>query len=371
MILALSIVSLALAAEPATVPVAPPAPPVESHIKVLRDDRSSTMPSLANVAVIISCGSKPNFDYEKETAEFAASLKPLSSITAVVAFNNASAAEITGWFNDIGTQLQGNDPYRLLIVSLSCPATGGDEDLEVLGNGLAFADLVKAVRPIAASELWIIDTSREGYGITADDIAHAGLPDAFAISTGGPGKLAPGGLIGAAAMAVKKNGAQALNLDALYFNGIKPMVPSLELYTSAGINRDDAWGNNGGRTILPAAPLIVTPMAAVKPPVVTHRNIPTGCWVAGGGVLTMIGGAVLAGSAGDHYNTLTEYNNVGGESQADLTREINAYKLSTGLAIGVGTLGVLMTAGGVTWTVVDHNHHVSVTASPVGIIGSF
>jgi hypothetical protein len=366
MTIALFLIALAQAAEPATAPVAPP----ESHVTVVRDDRSSVPNGLTNVAVLISCSSKPNFDYEKETAEFAASLKPLSSITTVVAFNNASAAEITGWFHDADALLQGNDPYRLLIVSISCPATGGDEDLETLGNGLAFAELVKAVRPIASSSLWLLDTSREGYGITADDIAHANLPDAFAISTGGPGKVAPGGLIGAAATVVKKNGAQVLSLDTLYFSGIKSMVPSLELYTSAGMSRD-AWGNNGGRTILPAAAPLIVSIGDVKPPTPTRRPIPKGCWVAGAGALTMIGGSVLAGEAGGHYRKLEEYNNVGGETQEELTAEIKAYELDRGLAIAVGGVGALLTVGGLTWTVVDHNHHVKVTASPAGITGSF
>lgn len=367
MFLALSLLaSLVIAAEPTPVSVTPQ----PEHIRVLRGQLGD-LNSLSNLSVTISCASKSGFDYTSETRELNDALMPISAMNVVVSMEDATGPEITGWFNDLASKLDGQDPVRLLKISLSCSATGGDEDLEVLGNGMTFADLTKAVRPIASSSLWLLDTSRESYGITADDVAHSGLPDAFAISTGAPGKIAPGGLIGAAAKVIKANGGNALSLDGLYYHGIKPAVPSLELYTSAGINRDDQWGNNGTRTVLPAGPLIA-PLADVKPPTVaTRRPIPKGCWVAGAGVLTMIGGSILAGDASSHYNTLTTYNNVGGESQEELTAEIKAYELDRGLAIGVGTLGALMTAGGVTWTVVDHNHHVSVTATPVGISGSF
>lgn len=367
MFIVLYCLSLAFGAEPTPVPAAPP-----EHIRVLRGDLNTLgSTSLSNLSVTISCTSKPGFDYTGENAALNQTLMPLSSVDIVVNMEDATGPEIVGWFNELATQLNGKDPFRLLVVSVSCSAKGGDEDLEVLGNGLAFTDLAKAVRPVAASSLWLLDTSQESYGITADDVAHAGLPDAFAISTGAPGKIAPGGLIGAAAKVIKANGGNALSLDGLYYTGIKPAVPSLELYTSAGITAGNMWDGNGGRMILPAAPLIV-PITDVKPPTIAHRTtIPKGCWVAGAGVLTMIGSSIIAGAAGGHYDTLTTYNNVGGETQEQLTAEVNAYQLNTGLAIGVGTLGALMTAGGVAWTVMDHNHHVSMTATPVGISGSF
>lgn len=365
MILALSfLATVALASEPTPVPAAPP-----EHIRVLRGDLNQ-LGALSNLSVTISCGSKPGFDYTSEPKMLNDALVPISNMNVVVNMEDASSTEITAWFGNLASQLDGQDPVRLLVVSVSCSATGGDEDLEVLGNGLAFADLIKAVRPIASSSLWLLDSSREGYGITADDVAHAGLPDAFAISTGAPGKIAPGGLIAAAAAVIKANGANALNLDRLYNTGIKPAVPNLELYTSAGINPSDAWGGNGGRVIVPAAPLIVS-IADVKPPTVTRRPIPKGCWMASAGVLTMIGGGILAGNANAHYATLDGYNQNGGVTQAELTSEIGAYKLDTGLAVGVGTLGVLMTAGGTVWTVVDHNHRTSLTVSPVGVSGTF
>lgn len=364
MIIVLSLfTSLAFATEPTPGPTAPP-----EHIRVLRGELSE-LGSLSNLSVTISC-SKPGFDYTSETRALNNALLPISAMNVVVSMEDATGPEITGWFNNLATQFDGQDPVRLLVISISCPATSGDEDLEVLGNGLVFADLTKAVRPVASSSIWLLDTSREGYGITADDVAHSGLPDAFAVSTGAPGKIAPnGGLIAAAAEVIKANGGNVLSLNGLYFTGIKPAVPSLELYTSAGISRDDAWGNNGGRTILPTGPLIV-PITEVKPPTVVRRPIPKGCWVAGAGVLTMVGGSIFASNASGHYNTLTTYNNVGGEPQAELTAKVNAYKLNTGLAIGVGALGVLMTAGGAVWTVVDHNDR-TVTATPVGISGTF
>ena len=369
MLFALYLVSfIAFAAEPTPAPVVPPAPPTTEHIRVLRGQLGD-LNSLSNLSVTISC-SKPDFDYMSEPRELNDALMPISAMSVVVSMEDATGPEITAWFNDLASNIGGQDPLRLLVISVSCPATGGDEDLEVLGNGLAFGDLAKAVRPIASSSFWLLDASREGYGITADDVAHAGLPDAFAISTGAPGKIAPGGLIAAAADVIKANGGNALSLDGLYYHGIKPMVTN-ELYTSTGITTGNMWDGNGNRMVLPAGPLIV-PLEDVKPPTVTTRRpIPSGCWMAGAGVLTMIGGAVLGGDANAHYVTLDGYNQKGGETQAELTAEISAYKLDTGLAIGVGTLGALLTAGGVVWTVVDHNHHVSMTATPVGVSGTF
>lgn len=367
MILALSLlVATALAAEPTPATITSPTQPTE-HIRVLRGNLDEIGP-FSNVSVTISC-SKPGLDYTSEPKALNDALMPVSAMNVIVAMEDATNPEITAWFSSLADQLDGKDPFRLLVVSISCPATGGDEDLAVLGNGLAFSGLAKAVRPIAASSLWFLDTSREGYGVTAYHVAHADLPDAFAVSTGAPGKIAPGGLIGAAAKVIEANGGNALSLDGLYYTGIKPKVSNLELYTSAGINAGNMWDGNGNRMVLPAAPLIV-PITDVKPPTVARRQIPKGCWVAGAGVLTMIGGSILAGEAGGHYNALVDYNEYGGVTQEQLTAEINAYKLDTGLAIGIGALGVLMTAGGVTWTVVDHNHR-TITATPVGVSGTF
>lgn len=383
--------SHAIAADPTTV-ASPPAPPV-SHITVTQHD-TNALAGAQNIAVSISCTPTANgptkfqdlppalTDYRTESVAFLAAMNRRSDVSLLVDMNNATSAEILDWFK---TQAEiTNEPVRMLFIAVSCPAWGGDTDEEELGvNGapLAFADLLTAAKPLAMSSVTILDASRNvsaaldggsaSFGPTADDVVkdHI-LPDAFAISSSAPGKYGGPGLIGAVAKVIDATNGGQIDLNALYYLGVKAQAPtSLELFTSMGVVSPDTWNGNTGRLVLPGGKLITPPVTAL-PPAVTppKRNTPKGCWVAGGGAAVAIAGSIFAVRASDDYDKLKTYNKVGGESQTELDEAVKAYR--TDLTIGVAGLGlgVLAIAGGTTWTVIEEGrkHHTEVTITPTG-----
>ncbi len=279
---------------------------------------------------------------------------------------NATPEETLAWFSALDEQYQ--DPVRLLIISISCPAWGGDTDEEVLlmnGGTLPFADLLTAVAPIATSSLWLLDTSRDvsaalednvlSFGSTADDVVRYGIvPDAFAISSSAPRTFGERGLIGAAAYVLEQTKGEPLSLEAFYTRGIKVTAPQLELYASSGTEASRAW--TPGRTVLPGGGLIEEaptiepelPMIEPKKPFVFT---PGHGLVIGGGVGMLAGGAFALQATGD-YRMLAEYNE-SGATQEELDQAAQRYRRNTRLAVGIGAVGILAEASGISLIVLE------------------
>lgn len=380
----------AFAADPTI--VLPGAAPDESHITVVRTGGSDSLDH-QSVAIVLWCAptaepkwryvaENPNANYEAESQAMLAALTERSDISTLVFMGNPTANEITTWFTDFTVKL-GNKGgvYRDLTVSVSCLVTDGDTDSEKLrtrdavGNdgGLMFADFAAAASRLSAQSLWLLDTSRDQssviggptYGITANDLT--GVPNAVAISTGAPGKYAGGGLIGAAAQVIRDTKGGELTFGQLYYSGIKPRVPQLDLYSSLGLVPGDAW--TADRKVFVGGPLIVAPKTVTLPkdPIATtsRKKIPPGCYMAGAGVLGLIGAGVTAGQASTHYDKLVLYNNEGGESQSELDEAVDGYRTNTVLAVGLGVLGSAALIGGTTWAILDHGH-TTVEVVPTG-----
>ncbi len=364
-------------------------PPAVSHIVTdIRGDTNSLV-GTQNMAIVLWCQpagdgelakkigyTSPNF--QSESKAMIGSLTPRPDITALVVMNNPTASEVTDWLKHQAESL-GGDKYREILVSVACPATGGDTDEERLftrevmdpnTGGLAFADLAIGINAIANSTVWLLDASRNlsvatgipTFGPTADDLAKLGVKDSFAISSSASGKYGDAGLLTSAAHVIAQSKGGALSLDTLYYTGIKAQTTMLDLGTSLG-TPGDGWTDNQQRVILPGGSLLI-PITEMKMPI-KRKSVPTGCWVAGGGALTLIAGSVFAIQASTYYDTLDMYNRVGGESQAELDATVDAYRLNTGLAIGFSSLGALATASGITWTVLDKNEKAG-TIVPTG-----
>jgi hypothetical protein len=328
----LLILSSSLAQDTGTTPVA--------GMHIVENVRGNTNAVIGgqNLAIVLWC--QPNGDnelakkitsvspaFEADSKAFESSLMPRSDITTLVMMNNPTASEVTDWLKVQAGNLDG-EAYRQVIVSVACPAVGGDMDEERLltrevtdpnTGGLTFADLATGVSAIANTTVWILDASRDlsgatgspTFGPTADDVAKLGIKDAFAISSSASGKYGNAGLLTAASAVIARTNGGTIDLATLYYSGIKPMASALELGTSLG-TPGDGWTNNQQRIILPGGPIIVS-VADVTPPM-KRKKVPTGCWVAGGGVLSLVAGSVFAIEAASHYDTLEQYNVVGGAS---------------------------------------------------------
>ncbi len=275
-------------------PAASPVPAVESHITVVRPGSGDTLPGATNIVVTISCQpgtpSKFNYlapelvDYTSENAAFRAAAEKRSDIHLVANIQNATPAETLAWLKTLHEEF--DEPVRQIMVTVSCPAWGGDQDEELLlmnDGTLSFTDLLTAVAPIARSSIWFLDASRNvsgaltenvsSFGPTADDVVKYGIvPDAFAVSSSAPGKYGGPGLIGAAAKVLAQSKGGPIDLQTLYHLGVKPAVPTLELFTSMGVMEPDAWNGNLTRPVLPGGSLIV-PVTEVKPPVARPRLV--------------------------------------------------------------------------------------------------
>ena len=400
MISSLLLLSLpsALAGDPTILP--PSAAPDESHIVEVR--HTSDVLGASTMAIVLSCqplggelGTKMGYSsptYVAESAKLAAALTPRSDVQTIVVMNNPSAEEVTTWLKDTASVLNG-DTYRMVMISVACPATGGDTDDERLltrevtdphVGGLAFADLAAGIAPLTNSSIWLLDASRDisaaagvpTYGPTADDVAKFTLRDTLGISSGPSGRYAGGGLLEAAADAIAMSKGANLSLEAFFYRGIKMEAPTLEITTSMGLLPNDAWNQNMSRPVFVGGPLITVPVATLPTdgPNVPKKKFPPGCIMAGAGVLSLIGTGITAGAAGNFYDTLVLYNKEGGESQAELDVAANGYRTNTGLAIGLGVLGSAAVIGGTTWTILDHGHtkvEIVPTGNGVMVGGTF
>ena len=387
MALFLLLPSLATAAD---LPTSSPAP-----IEVVRSGTST--PGAATMGIVLWCEGSGvptmprDTSHETDGRLMADVLRQRSDVEVLIVMNDPTADEVRVWFAEYAGNMA--DEHREVFIAVSCPATGGDSDEEILATrdatstdgGLSFADLAMAVKPLARSSVWLLDTSRDWqmqfgtttYGATADDVIKYGLPDILAISSGPPGTYATGGLIAAAASVIRDTKGEPISLDTFFYLGIKPQLATTELQilTSMGTYPGDAWNNNRGRSMFIGGPLIV-PVADMPPPVTPKkRRIPPGCAVAGSGVLTLIGASVLAGNAAADYQWMDEVNDGSREAtDTELNDRVNRYHLNTGFAIGTGVVGLTALAGGVAWTVLDDNDRkieVIPTGTGVEVHGTF
>ncbi|MFA6018208.1 MAG: hypothetical protein WCT28_00355 [Patescibacteria group bacterium] len=401
--LALSLViSFALATE-----AAPKLETPESHIVQVRETTDPIKTS--TIGLVLSCQpggpselakrisyTEPSFQAEGEA--MAAALTERSDVKTLVVMKNPTAAEANEWFKSTEKDLDGNR-HELMFLAISCPGIDGDIDAERLltrevetidSGGLAFADLVAGVNAIADSSVWIIDASRNlgldtaTLGPTADDLGKLGAKDALGISSSESGINGNGGLLGATAAVIKESAGKRLTLDGFYYRGIKPRV-ELELSTSMGRQANDAWNGNKERLILLGSPLMVTPPITtpivVNVPNVTDAPIssiggaptpgsktikprafkfrPSHGLIAGG-TIALIGSGVFAVEATGHHGTLSDFNEFGGESNFELQQEVSAYRSDLGIAIGLGTIGIIGIGSGVAWTIMPTRNGIAV-----------
>lgn len=319
--------------------------------------------------------------FEEETAAFVASIGPRTDVAMIVTMNNPTAKEIADWLASQKKNIEG-EKYRQVIISISCAAIGGDTDEERLltrevtneeVGGLPFADLALGIHAIAESSVWLLDTNRDlsaatrspMFGPTADDVAKYGLKDMFAVSSSTSGKYGNAGLLTTAANIIASTNGGPLTLDAFYYSGVKLMAAStLDLGTSLG-TPGDWWTGSPERKVLPGGQPIAQIAEVTQS--VTKKKFdfrPSYGVIAGGGA-SLIVSTIFAIQAGGRHATLVDFNEFGGMTQTELDHEVRAYRLNTGLATGLGTLGVLATAGGVTWTVIDKNE-TTITLVPTG-----
>ncbi len=322
--------------------------------------QTSELPGGSTMAVVLWC--KDSAD----SAALVAALEPRNDVQTLVTMNNPAAADVETWLKNTRDDL-GGETYREIVISIACPATGGDTDEEILSNGLAFATLASGIAPLAQSSVWLFDTSRSTYGITADD-ATKYLRDVLAISSGSPGRFAGGGLIMAAASSIAATHGAKMTLEDFYYRGIKPGAPTLDLFTSMGFVPNDGWSGNMARMVFVGSTPVPV-IANIAPPMMPKKNrkIPAGCVLASSGILVMIGSGAVGLSATGTYDQLLALNDVGG-SQADLNAAVSEYETATGVALGLGIAGALATVGGVTLTVLDDgNAKVEIVPAATGI----
>lgn len=339
----------------------------------------------------------PSFQAEGEA--MVAALTERSDVKTLVVMKNPTAVEANEWLKSTEKDLDGNK-YQLMFVAFSCPGVDGDIDAERLltreveavdSGGLAFADLVAGANAIADSSVWIIDASRNlgldtaTFGPTADDLGKLGAKDALGISSSQSGVNGNGGLVSAAAAVIKESGGAKLALNDFYFHGIKQRTADLELSTSMGRQANDAWNGNKERPILLGGPLITTPLISIPlgsatsianapnitdapissiggaptPRSTTFKLRPSHGLIAGGTIALIAGGAFAIEAAG-HHGTLSDFNKFGDESNSELQREAKAYRTDLGLAIALGTIGVIGTVGGIACTVMPTGNVVTV-----------
>ncbi len=379
----LSLLTTAFAADPATI----------TTVRTTGD-----MPESATVAIVVNCWPSEALPQLKHTNEIqalvtdsasvVASLTARSDIGSLVAMNNPSKDEMFSALDGIADGL-GDLQYGKLLFVYTGLATGGDTNEETLlcrtAEGIPFADIASKLKPIATTSIALIDASwnmssvapdlGNAYGPTANDWLIAGMPDGFAISAGPEGKYTGIGFMAALAKTLLDSKGGKVSMGSLLV-GLRSNAPLLELGLSTGVNPKDQWTGNTERMILPGGPLLVASSATLPKSTATTRKgkIPNGCYMAGGGVLALIGGSISAVNASTAYSTLVEYDAVGGETQDELDTAANTYRTNVVLGASLGGVGVLALAGGITWTVLDHGKH-TVTITPTGngavVSGSF
>lgn len=366
--------SVALAADPFTTSPATPAP--QNGITTIR--MSANAPEVSTMAVILTCGT----EYEAEALELYRSLMPRSDIDTLVTIWEPTANEVRNWFTSTLPAEMGSGRYRLTIVGLACEGEGGDVDEEVLhtrnseiDGGLPFVDLVIGIRSLTTGAIWLIDASRDGLGVTGDDVVKLGGGDALAISTGPPGTTAGGGLLGAAASVIESAGGGPITLEGLYYLGIKQKLAGtdLNIYTSMGLLPGDEWNGNRARLVLPGGPLIEPAPAPFIPPAIpltdpnVRKPVPAGCWVAGAGLLTtVVGGGINLGIASSDRSWIAGVNDgTIDATDAELNagvRHMRTHAVIGGIFTGIGGAALV---GGTTWTIIEVRER-TVTVTPAG-----
>lgn len=398
----IALLASAFAADPTIVngpAVSPEAAPItDSHIVVIR--RAAELPNATTMAIVLwfspdpssEFGKKltytnPSFQYDSD--QLFAALYPRSDVQTLVVMNNPTAAEVTGWLATEHLNLDG-DTYREIFLSVAGPATGGDTDEERLltrdvtdpnQGGLSFTDLVSSIVPLTECSVWLLDASRNitgaldpgatSFGPTANDIT---MRETLVISSSASGRYGNGGLLIAAADVIKESKGGKLTLNQLYYGGIKVKAATLDTSTSMGILPNDGWDQNFERSIFIGGPLIAPVTASTLPKISATKHghhVSSGWYLAGGGALALIGGGITTTGALNDYGTLTRYNLEGGESQSELDTAVNSYRTNVVLAGGLGGIGVLALAGGLTWAALDHGHHtVTITPTANGAVVS-
>lgn len=340
---------------------------------------------LGTLAVVMSCGEP----YTKDSDLLSGVLESRKDIDGLVRFNDATPNDIMGWIHSGAQNLDGAQFHRLLL-TVSCVALYGDEDDEGIQTGgglLHFSDMALGLDKMAESSVLVFDTSRIGYGVTADDPIRLGMHDVFAISSGPPGKFAEAGLIPVVTAVLDASKGGLLTLDDLS-KGLKAKAVELnvdlDFYNSRGILTVDQW--SGGRQVLKGGGLIaiapdLAPSVAQlaqggNPPiaqgVTTDRSthhLPPGLIVAGGGVAAGIGAGVFGASAAKEYKLLGEYNDLGNTTDDKLNATVGRYHLDTGLTVGLGIGSVALLGTGITWSLLDHGAHpVTITPTGTGVV---
>lgn len=362
--------------------------------------RRAEAPTGQIMAVVLNClpvtgemGKKFGYieqDYGTASARLAAALSARRDIGTLVLLRNPTASEVEAWLKATALDLSGNK-YQEVLVAASCPAHGGDTEEEILltreaitaSDGLPFSTLTGGMGRLAESSFWLLDASRDvaaavgdsTYGPTADDVVATGLPAAFAISSGPPGRYAKGGLLEAAATAIEKSGGAPLSLGEFYYRGIKPLVPELDTYTSLGAVPGDVW--NPEKFVLPGEPKIIETPPVTAPPTVTKKDwklpqkLPPYTLIGAGGVALSAGG-IFAARAVEPHRALARCAAEGCD-QTELTAATANFVGNRNAAFILGSIGVGAVGGGTWWllagdhqkdtTVAFNNHGVTVTGS--------
>lgn len=347
-----------------------PAPP-EAAVRVIRDNGGQGI-----IAVIINCSPSP----ESESKKLEKVLETRSDIGTLVVAEGAGPEEVIKVFTDLTAEV-GEVPADLAFVSLECPGIGGDQNMEQLGTKagpLSFAELQKAMKPLAKSFFVLLDSSRNSFGPTANDIPESGiLPDAMAISTGIESFTAPGGLIVAAAETIEKSQGGMITLGSFYKDGVKVAARHLDL----GISRsgdEDRWYQNWGRLFLPGGALILPPAPPpTTPPSAVGKNwklpskTPASALIGAGGIGLGVGG-IFAVRAVEPHRVLARCATEGC-SQKELGAATSSFKKNRNLAIGLGSAGIGLVGGGTWWLLAGSHQKTSVAFSgdSVTVTGSF
>lgn len=381
----LSFVLPAFAADPV---ISTPATADEHVVEVLPFHGN---PETSVLAIIVSCwpsDSAPSLKYVESVQGFGADIQGLKGALelrddiALVTMINPTPAEFTGTLDTIKSDL-GDGAFGKTLFVFEGLATGGDMNDERLlcpGSGIAFSDVTKRLAPLGTASIGILDASRDvskstndlgpTFGPTANDWRDAGMPDGFAISASPEGKYATAGVIPAFAKTIAASNGGTMTMGDIVL-GLRQHAPLLELALSTGVDPKDEWTNNLGRQVFPGGGL-TAPIASLptKPISSAKKKVPTGCYMAGAGILTGIASGVFAVNASTTYDTLVGYNAVGAESQADLDAATIGYHTEVGVAIGLGILGSAAIIGGTTWTILDRGKAKVEFAGPT-VSGTF
>ncbi len=327
-------------------------------------------PELSVLAIVMTCHPTDTHSASFETTEHV--LRERND-TAIIAAENPNSAELMKELDDIRVTLDGAQFSKVLFLYEGA-ATGGDTNDETLGcaEPIVFADLMERLKPLGTSAIAVLDASQADFGPTANDWRDAGMPG-FAISSGPEGKKTTDGLMAAFAETVKASNGGTITMGDLVI-GLRTRAPLLELAFSTGVNLNDGWTNNPGRQIFPGGGVVAPPAVPAPLPTVAatppKKKVPTGCAVAGAGVLLEIGAGVFAFEASTNYATLVEYNNKGGESQEELQTAVDGYHTDLAVAITSSVLGSVAIIGG-TWMVLDHKVELTVTPGAAMLHGTF